>query len=103
MDIGAKRAIKVVAIALITTVVLQIVYMAFLGGPKPLEEGAALTNADVIRYFDERGNEIRLVWTLEAVAFLSIALGSLIALVNHFAGREACCMASWLREPHGGI
>lgn len=46
MDSVALRAAKLVAIALITTVVLQIVYMLFLGGPAPREDGAALTNAD---------------------------------------------------------
>ena len=78
MDITANRATRIVAVSLIAIVVLQIVYMAFLGGPKPLEAGTPLSNADVLRYFDERGAEITTVWTLEAMAFLAIALGSLV-------------------------
>lgn len=82
MDIVSNRAVKIVSIALIATVVLQIVYMAFLGGPKPAEAGAALTNADVIRYFDERGGEITAVWLVEALAFMAITLGGFIALAR---------------------
>ncbi len=82
MDIARNRAVKIVSIALIATVVLQIVYMAFLGGPKPAEAGAALTNADVIRYFDERGGDITAVWLIEALAFMTIALGGFIALAR---------------------
>lgn len=76
MDIAASRAAKLVVFSLIATVVLQLVYMASLGGPTPLEEGAPLTNADVIRYFDQRGSEITAVWSTEAFAFLIIAVGS---------------------------
>lgn len=82
MDITANRAVKIVAISLLATVLLQIAYMVFLGGPKPLEAGAALTNADVLRYFDERGPEITALWTMEAIAFLAIAMGSIVALVR---------------------
>lgn len=82
MDIARNRAVTTVSIALIATVVLQIVYMAFLGGPKPEEAGAALTNADVIRYFDERGGVITTVWLIEALAFMAIALGSFVALAR---------------------
>ena len=82
MDINASRAVKLVVFSLITTVILQLVYMAALGGPSPLEAGAPLTNADVIRYFDERGAEITAVWTTEAFAFLIIAVGSFVALAS---------------------
>lgn len=79
MDIAASRAAKIVVFSLIATVILQLVYMVSLGGPSPLEEGSPLTNADVIRYFDQRGGEITAVWGMEALAFLIIAAGSFFA------------------------
>ncbi|GAA4643013.1 hypothetical protein GCM10023115_09730 [Pontixanthobacter gangjinensis] len=82
MDITANRAVKIVAASLFATVLLQIAYMAFLGGPTPLKAGEPLTSVDVIRYFDNRGGEIAALWTMEAIAFLAIAMGSIVALVR---------------------
>ncbi|MXP45856.1 hypothetical protein GRI43_00425 [Altererythrobacter luteolus] len=91
MDIASNRAVKFVSIALIATVVLQLVYMAFLGGPQPAEAGAALTSADVIRYFDERGTEITAVWAIEAAAFIIIALSAFVTLARGAAMPVAWC------------
>ena len=91
MDIASNRAVKLVSIALIATVVLQLIYMAFLGGPQPAEAGAALTNADVIRYFDERGAQITSVWAIEAAAFIIIALTAFVTLARGAAMAAAWC------------
>ena len=71
-----------VAAALLVTVVLQVAYMALLGGPKPADPTAGLTNADVLRYFADHGTGVTLVWTTESVAFVAIMLGGVVALVR---------------------
>lgn len=85
----AIRSQQVMVVALIATVVLQIVYMVSLGGPQPAEPGAPTTGSDVIRYFDERGSEVTTVWAIEAVAFLAISVGAFLALAHGVAHRLA--------------
>lgn len=80
-----QRAKQALIVALIATVVLQLVYMASLGGPQPAEPGQPMTGADVIRYFDERGPEIKTVWMIEAIAFLTIALSAFVMLARGVA------------------
>lgn len=85
----AMRSQQILVVALIATVVLQIIYMVSLGGPQPAEPGAPTTGADVIRYFDERGSEVTTVWAIEAVAFLAIAVGAFLALTHGVAHKLA--------------
>ncbi|MDN3646367.1 hypothetical protein QWY75_09165 [Pontixanthobacter aestiaquae] len=86
---SAHHAAQVVAIALIATVVTQILYMATLGGPQPADSAAGLTNADIVRYVNDRWSEVAIVWTTEAVAFAAIALGGLTAMVRGGGSRVA--------------
>ncbi len=86
---SAHRAAQIVTVALIATVVTQILYMATLGGPQPADPAAGLTNADIARYFTDRWSEVAIVWTTEAVAFAAIALGGLIAMVRGGGSRLA--------------
>ncbi|MDE1467674.1 hypothetical protein [Aurantiacibacter sp. D1-12] len=74
------RISAIVAIALISTVVTQVLYMAFLGGPQPADPAVGMTNADIARYFTDRWQEVATIWTIEAVAFMTIAIGALTAL-----------------------
>lgn len=94
-NLTLQRAAAVVATALIATVVTQILYMIFLGGPQPADPSAGLTNADIARYFTDRIVEVRIVWTTEAFAFLAITLGALVALpdARHRLGWAALAIA----------
>ncbi len=80
MNTQSARVPAIVATALIATIILQILYMALLGGPQPADPSVGMTNADIAGYFTERWGEVALVWTLEAVAFVIIALGGLAQL-----------------------
>ncbi|WP_052769078.1 hypothetical protein [Aurantiacibacter marinus] len=77
-----QRASTLVATALIVTVVTQILYLALLGGPQPSDPAAGLTNADIAAYFTDRWNEVAIVWTVEAITFITIAVGALFAMVD---------------------
>lgn len=90
-----QRAGVVVATALIATVVTQILYMAFLGGPQPADPAAGMTNADIARYFTDRWREVAIIWTVEAIAFIAIAVGALAALSDgrHRLGWAALALA----------
>ncbi len=56
--------------------------MALLGGPQPADPAAGLTHPDIAAYFTDRWSEVAIVWTVEAIAFITIAVGGLAAMVN---------------------
>ena len=77
-----RRASAIVATALIATVVTQVLYMALLGGPQPADPAAGVTHADIAAYFTVRWSEVAIVWTVEAIAFIAIAVGALAAMAD---------------------
>jgi hypothetical protein len=90
MDQNTQRAGNLVAIALIVSIVTQVVYMAILGGPSPSDPAQGVTHADVVRYFTERWTEIGTVWMIELAAFSVLAVAALVALA-----RGAAAPAAW--------
>ncbi len=94
-DLQPPRSGAIVATALIATVVTQILYMAFLGGPQPSDPSAGISNADIVSYFTDRWQEAAIVWTVEAAAFIAIAAGSLVGLASgrHRLGWAALALA----------
>lgn len=90
MDIATARAGKTTAIVLIATIITQLLYMASLGGPTAADPGVGVTQADSMRYFDERWTEIASVWLAELLAFVALFAAALIALT-----RRAIAPAAW--------
>lgn len=82
MDMSTRRIGQWVFAALIATIVTQIVYMALLGGPTAADPAIGVTQADRMRYFDERWGEIAAVWLTELVAFIILFMAASAALAQ---------------------
>ncbi|GAA4043312.1 hypothetical protein GCM10022213_12410 [Parerythrobacter jejuensis] len=76
------KAAQIAAILLIATVVTQILYMAFLGGPQPSDPAQGTTQADVVAYFTDRWAEVATIWTVEVLAFAGVAMTALVVMAR---------------------
>lgn len=89
MEFTTKRAGMIVAIALIISIITQIVYMATLGGPQASDPAQGVTNADLASYLTDRWNDIAMVWMTELVAFTAVSVAALTALLRGAPARTA--------------
>lgn len=89
MEFTTKRAGLIVAIALIISIITQIVYMATLGGPQASDPAQGVTNADLASYLTDRWREIATVWMTELVAFTAVSVAALTALLRGASARTA--------------
>lgn len=98
MDSTTRRAGTLIALALIISIITQIVYMATLGGPQPADPEVGVTHADVVSYFTDRWAEIGTIWMTEVAAFAIVAVAALMALV-----RGAAAPTAWAALMFAGV